>query len=61
VVAECRQIIPSASNGHDAVNFRHMKESHSLQLEREQDGARTEGGGDLFNGFSSVTLVHDEE
>ncbi|KAJ7368134.1 Pkinase-domain-containing protein [Mycena albidolilacea] len=54
-------IIPSASNGHDAVNFRHMKESHSLQLEREQDGARTEGGGDLFGGFSSVTLVHDEE
>ncbi|KAF7352929.1 AGC/RSK protein kinase [Mycena venus] len=40
-------IIPSLSNGHDAVNFRHMKESHSLQLDGEHEG-RIEGGGDLF-------------
>ncbi|KAJ7699915.1 kinase-like domain-containing protein [Mycena rosella] len=54
-------IIPSSSVGHDAVNFRHMKESNSLQLE----GQRSSGlvaesvGGDLFGGFSSVTLQHD--
>jgi protein-serine/threonine kinase len=29
-----RQIIPASSNGVDAVNFRHMHESTSLQLEK---------------------------
>ncbi|KAJ3729029.1 AGC/RSK protein kinase [Lentinula guzmanii] len=29
-------IIPSSSNGVDAVNFRHIKESHSLHLEEEE-------------------------
>ncbi|KAJ7276231.1 kinase-like domain-containing protein [Mycena haematopus] len=51
-------IIPSLSNGQDAVNFRQMKESHSLQLDGEHEG-RIEGGGDLFGGFSSVTLHYD--
>ncbi|KAF7355173.1 Serine/threonine-protein kinase nrc-2 [Mycena sanguinolenta] len=50
-------IIPSLSNGQDAVNFRNMKESHSLQLEVEPEG-RIEGA-DLFGGFSSVTLHYD--
>ncbi|KAJ7095221.1 AGC/RSK protein kinase [Mycena belliarum] len=53
-------IIPSSSVGQDAVNFRHMKESNSLQLERQTIAV---GGderlGDLFGGFSSVTLEHD--
>ncbi|KAJ3811807.1 AGC/RSK protein kinase [Lentinula aff. lateritia] len=62
-------IIPSSSNGVDAVNFRHIKESHSLHLEEEESmlGQSTpgtpigenEGGGDLFEGFSSVTLHHE--
>ncbi|KAF9076364.1 kinase-like domain-containing protein [Rhodocollybia butyracea] len=88
-------IIPSSSNGVDAVNFRHIKESHSLHLEEEEatpspvhsphgaptlDGSpisnskrsRSRGqsttntpidreGGDLFEGFSSLTRVHDGE
>ncbi|KAJ6629158.1 kinase-like domain-containing protein [Mycena sp. CBHHK59/15] len=57
-------IVPSASNGHDAVNFRHMKESHSLQLEEgdgSYPGTPMSGGGDLFGGFSSVTLHYDGE
>ncbi|KAK7061582.1 AGC/RSK protein kinase [Favolaschia claudopus] len=45
-------IVPTMSNGHDAVNFRHMKESHSLQLDTELDEVRIESGGggerDLF-------------
>ncbi|KAJ7179828.1 AGC/RSK protein kinase [Mycena crocata] len=53
------QIIPSASNGQDAANFRHMKESHSLQLESQTEGGPLESGGDLFGGFSSVTLHYD--
>ncbi|GAW01905.1 Pkinase-domain-containing protein [Lentinula edodes] len=96
-------IIPSSSNGVDAVNFRHIKESHSLHLEEEESMlspnhpphsapilngpgtsrmpsnstrspgrtrsrgqstpgtpiGETEGGGDLFEGFSSVTLHHE--
>ncbi|KAJ7228823.1 AGC/RSK protein kinase [Mycena pura] len=54
-------IIPTASNGHDAANFRHMKESHSLQLDGEGEGWRgpETGDRDLFGGFSSVTLHYD--
>ncbi|CAK5263071.1 unnamed protein product [Mycena citricolor] len=48
-------ITPTLANGQDAVNFRHMKESHSLQL----DGEHIEEGADLFGGFSSVTLHYD--
>lgn len=58
-------IVPSSSNGHDAVNFRNLKESHSLHLEDQivGPGSRTpeEGldGEDLFGAFSSVTLHYD--
>ncbi|KAJ7742428.1 AGC/RSK protein kinase [Mycena maculata] len=58
-------IVPSASVGHDAVNFRHMKESHSLQLESQLESGSgpgtpgLESAGDLFGGFSSVTLHYD--
>ncbi|KAJ7047533.1 Pkinase-domain-containing protein, partial [Mycena alexandri] len=53
-------IIPSSSNGQDAVNFRRMKESHSLQLETDEPGMQGTGSErDLFGGFSSVTLQHD--
>ena len=57
-----RQIIPTSSNGQDAVNFRQLKESNSLHLEEQMEG----GGGesmeeaeDLFGQFSSVTLHYD--
>ncbi|KAJ7283827.1 AGC/RSK protein kinase [Mycena rebaudengoi] len=54
-------IIPSLSNGHDAVNFRHMKESTSLDLDL-QTGLSVPGTpSDLFGGFSSVTLHYDGE
>ncbi|KAF9484005.1 Pkinase-domain-containing protein [Pholiota conissans] len=51
-------IVPSMSNGQDAVNFRHLKESNSLHLEEQREG---EGVGmeDLFGQFSSVTLHYD--
>ncbi|KAJ6539183.1 kinase-like domain-containing protein [Mycena capillaripes] len=58
-------ILPTSSNGQDAVNFRHMKESHSLQLDGEHEwrsagpGLESGAGGDLFGGFSSVTLHYD--
>ena len=56
--------MPSWSNGHEAVNFRKLKESHSLHLEEQV--ARREGwegsgadGTDLFGAFSSVTVHYD--
>ena len=66
--------MPSLSNGLDAVNFRHLKESNSLHLEEQfmgvvgvDAGPGTPGmddeldlpEGDLFGGFSSVTLHYD--
>ena len=67
--------MPALSNGADAVNFRSMKESKSLQLETQgggqgpgtpgglgaEDGLEPlpEGERDLFGAFSSVTLKHD--
>lgn len=67
------QIVPSLSNGLDAVNFRHLKESHSLHLEDQTQGPsshpstpglpREDGmdgtSDDLFGAFSSVTLHYD--
>lgn len=53
------QIIPVASNALDAVNFRHLKESHSLHLEDQMAGV--EETEDLFGAFSSVTLHYDGE
>jgi len=70
-------IIPSSSNGLDAVNFRHLKESNSLHLDDQLTGVAGAGmhsiglgtpglddgldvpDGDLFTGFSSVTLHYD--
>ncbi|KAF8205129.1 AGC/RSK protein kinase [Pholiota molesta] len=51
-------IVPTASSGQDAENFRHLKESNSLHLEEQREG---EGVGmeDLFGQFSSVTLHYD--
>ncbi|KIY72943.1 Pkinase-domain-containing protein [Cylindrobasidium torrendii FP15055 ss-10] len=51
-------IEPVSSNGVDAVNFRHLKESHSLHLE---GGNELQPGtdDDLFGGFSSITLLYD--
>ncbi|KAF9535100.1 kinase-like domain-containing protein [Crepidotus variabilis] len=61
-------IIPAASSGHDAVNFRHLKESNSLHLEDQivrdgygkgEHGLTEEEQEDLFGAFSSVTLHYD--
>ncbi|KAF8631150.1 hypothetical protein AX15_002496 [Amanita polypyramis BW_CC] len=53
-------IVPTASKGADAVNFRQLKESHSLHLE-EQAGQGAREGEDVFEAFSSVTLHYDGE
>lgn len=68
------QIIPSSSNGVDAVNFRQLKESRSLHFEDQtlsvasstpgtpgEEGGSPTQTGDLFGAFSSVTLHHDGE
>ncbi|KDR83546.1 hypothetical protein GALMADRAFT_55812 [Galerina marginata CBS 339.88] len=59
-------IIPTSSNGLDAVNFRHLKESNSLHLEEQlpgdgygKHGLSVEEAEDLFGAFSSVTLHYD--
>jgi protein-serine/threonine kinase len=56
-----RQIIPTSSNGQDAVNFRQLKESNSLHLEEQMEvgGMSVEEAEDLFGQFSSVTLHYD--
>ena len=38
------QIVPALSNGIDAINFRNMKESKSLQLEAQGSGGGGAGG-----------------
>ncbi|KAJ2924940.1 hypothetical protein H1R20_g12136, partial [Candolleomyces eurysporus] len=62
-------IVPSPSNGQEAAHFRHMKESHSLHFDlEEQPGDQPAAGAvaddgqlaeDLFGAFSSVTLHYD--
>ncbi|KAG0285303.1 serine/threonine protein kinase, AGC [Linnemannia gamsii] len=64
-------IIPQQSFGADAVNFRQMTESISLDIESEELVQKEYGGGGLGGGrglvggknpfakFSSVTLLHD--
>ncbi|KAJ8523452.1 hypothetical protein ONZ45_g4 [Pleurotus djamor] len=70
-------IVPSSSNGADAVNFRQLKESHSLHFEDQhvtgstsmpgtpgvgpEDASSPSQTGDLFGAFSSVTLHYDGE
>ena len=55
--------MPATSNGVDAVNFRHLRESGSLDFERQTTGddGMESSGEDLFGAFSSVTLKHDGE
>ena len=63
------QIVPSPSNGQDAAHFRHMKESHSLHFDLEEQPGESLAAGavaddgqlaeDLFGAFSSVTLHYD--
>ena len=44
------------------MNFRQMRESHSLHLEGEGEVAEgDERNKELFGAFSSVTLLHDGE
>ncbi|KAF8351291.1 AGC/RSK protein kinase [Amanita rubescens] len=54
-------IVPAASRATDAVNFRHLKESHSLHLEEQAEQGGVVMGEDLFGAFSSVTLHYDGE
>ena len=70
-----QQIVPATSNGVDAVNFRSIRESQSLQLEgvagqfvaagakstSDGLGAVPDGEQDAFEGFSSMTLKYDGE
>ncbi|ORZ28634.1 kinase-like domain-containing protein [Lobosporangium transversale] len=52
-------IIPQPSFGEDAVNFREMQESVSLDIEGEELVLQQSGAKNLFANFSSVTLHHD--
>ncbi|KAF9429082.1 serine/threonine protein kinase, AGC, partial [Entomortierella beljakovae] len=52
-------IIPQQSFGSDAVNFRQMQESVSLDIEGEELVHQQPGTRNLFANFSSVTLQYD--
>ncbi|KAF9273335.1 serine/threonine protein kinase, AGC [Linnemannia elongata] len=52
-------IIPQPSFGADAINFRQMHESVSLDIEGEELVHQHPGAKNLFANFSSVTLHHD--
>ncbi|KAG0253596.1 serine/threonine protein kinase, AGC [Mortierella polycephala] len=52
-------IIPQPSFGADAINFREMHESVSLDIEGEELVLQNPGTKNLFANFSSVTLHHD--
>lgn len=56
-----QQIQPTSSNGVDGVNFRHLKESHSLHLEGGSTKDVVGIDDDQFGAFSSVTLHYDGE
>lgn len=66
------QIIPTASHGADATNFRHLKESRSLHLEEQgsivipgtpgyDDGLDSPPDENPFGAFNSVTIHYDGE
>ena len=61
-------MIPHQSRGIDTINFRNVKESHSVDISAAKakgvpldSGLATPGGeiDDPFNGFNSITLHHD--
>ncbi|KAI1300726.1 serine/threonine protein kinase, AGC [Mortierella claussenii] len=52
-------IVPQQSFGDDAINFRKMHESVSLDIEGEELVLQPPGSRNLFANFSSVTLHHD--
>lgn len=61
-------MIPHQGKGVDTVNFRNVKESHSIDISGSKlkgvpldSGLATPGGEieDPFSGFNSVTLLHD--
>ncbi|KAF9345920.1 serine/threonine protein kinase, AGC [Mortierella sp. AD094] len=52
-------IIPQQSIGADAINFRQMHESVSLDIEGEELVLQQPGARNLFANFTSVTLHHD--
>ncbi|KAF8928688.1 kinase-like domain-containing protein [Dissophora ornata] len=52
-------IIPQQSFGADAVNFRQMHESISLDIGGEEQVLQQPGNKNLFANFNSVTLQHD--
>ncbi|KAF9012204.1 serine/threonine protein kinase, AGC [Podila verticillata] len=52
-------IIPQQSFGEDAINFRTMHESVSLDMEGEELVQQKSGAKNLFANFNSVTLHHD--
>ncbi|KAG0360780.1 serine/threonine protein kinase, AGC [Gamsiella multidivaricata] len=52
-------IIPQQSFGADAINFRQMHESVSLDMDGEELVLQQPGARNLFANFSSVTLHHD--
>ncbi|KAF9579878.1 hypothetical protein BGW38_003681, partial [Lunasporangiospora selenospora] len=52
-------IIPQQSIGSDAINFRSMRDSQSLDIEREELVVQQPGVKNLFANFNSVTLHHD--
>ncbi|KAF9108665.1 serine/threonine protein kinase, AGC [Mortierella sp. AM989] len=52
-------IIPQQSIGADAINFRQMQESVSLDIEGEELILQQPGARNLFANFTSVTLHHD--
>ncbi|KAF8976542.1 hypothetical protein BGZ52_007840 [Haplosporangium bisporale] len=52
-------IIPQPSFGADAINFRAMHESVSLDIEGEELVLQNPGAKNLFANFNSVTLHHE--
>ncbi|KAF9168407.1 serine/threonine protein kinase, AGC [Actinomortierella ambigua] len=52
-------IVPQPSFGTDAINFRSMQESVSLDIENEELVLSNNATKNLFANFSSVTLHHD--
>ncbi|GJJ73521.1 protein-serine/threonine kinase [Entomortierella parvispora] len=52
-------IVPAQSFGADAINFRKMQESMSLDMDHEELVLQQPGTKNLFANFSSVTLHHD--